>query len=355
MKVSIVTVYNSENCGSYWQAYALKKTLEKQGHEVHFFKRNRIGSSHSPILLLARTAKYALNGNLETVKNVWKQYRIFSKMQKNFLADREKADAYVIGSDTLWSIEQPAFRKKFDLYSGMLFPAKTAMTYAVSAGNATEEMFGEFPDIRKRLSDLAGISVRDAHTERIAKRYTDHMIQRVLDPTLLLERKDYLDLCSTRADHRYILIYTFQALSEAEWESIKTFSEEKQIDILIYGRSSKYQKKSPFFSPDSFISAFANAQYVVTDTFHGTVFSMLFHRQFVCLDHNKVKVTELVEQFGFRNRLVQRAEQIVPTLNDLVEFEQFESIREEGKKQAIEYLNSTLEKIKNKEIESNGN
>lgn len=344
MKLSIVTVYNSENSGSYWQAYALKKTLEQQGHQVHFYKRGKIGSSHSVMLLFARTAKYGLKGDLQTVKNIWQQHIAFSKAQKSFVADRKQADAYVIGSDTLWSIDQPVFLKQFDLYSGMVFPTNTALTYAVSAGNATKELFEQIPDIRDRFSRLAGVAVRDANTEMIANRYADQPVQRTIDPTMLLEKSDYMERSSVKRDGSYILVYTFQELSKTEWERIRAFADEKQVRILIYGRNSVYQKGCSS-SPDSFISAFANADYVVTDTFHGTVFSMLFHRQFICLDHNKVKVTELVNQFEFEHRLVQNVDQIASALDTPIEFERFEEIRAEGKKRALEYLTSTLRKI----------
>lgn len=343
MNISIVTVYNSENCGSFLQSYALMKILENEGHRVSFLKRSSIGSSHSSFLLLARVIKYLFRGQVTMAKGLLNQHRSFSKAQQIFNISTNKADMYVIGSDTLWAIENEYFNKNINLYLGALFPSKKSITYAVSAGNTSFEQFWGIPDITQKLERLKAISVRDKYTyELVGEKYGYEKINMVLDPTLLLDKDDYKEFSKSILDAEYILIYTFSEPSLEEWNEIRKCSVDLGLDIITYGRISN---KTKWISADpaSFISYFMNARYIITDTFHGTIFSMIFHQNFIVLNRNKQKVVELLKQFNLSNRMINDSRKIKKIICQSIVYDEFEELREKFKCESLQYLKTNLE------------
>ena len=84
MKVCIVTVYNSENCGSYWQAFALSSYLKRNGCEVSFMRRKIKGTSHSLVFVGRQTLKWILKGKIEKAKAQIQQYLTFDELIKKF-------------------------------------------------------------------------------------------------------------------------------------------------------------------------------------------------------------------------------------------------------------------------------
>lgn len=343
MKISIVTVYNSENCGSFWQAYALKTILEKRGNVVRFYKRSTNNTSHSFFLLLLRTIRFIAMRHFCTVKELWKQYLSFRSAQKVFRTSRMKSDAYVIGSDTLWAVENSYFKNNYHLYFGKTLAKGYVLTYAVSAGNASFAEFVNLPNIREMLSNLKGISVRDNYTAELVERIVGEKPIRVLDPTLLLKAEDYKSMAKPISTSPFILIYTFEALNKEEWEKVETIQREEHLEVLVYGRFES-GKLCIGTDPRSFISYFNEATYIITDTFHGTIFSMLFHKKFVIIDRKKQKVTELATHFLMTDRIIATPSEILEKLHKAVNYTAFEKLREIEYEICINYIDTTLRK-----------
>ena len=344
MKVTIVTVYNSENCGSYWQSYALKRTLEKMGHQVFFYKRSTLGTSHSFLLLLAKTGKYCLKFKFDELKGLWKQYLAFSKIQKNFVESKENSDAYVIGSDTLWSVENKYFRDNIDLYTGSRFVEGKAFTYAISAGNASQEIFWKIPLMEQKLKRLVAISVRDEHTRELVASHRLPVCQ-VLDPTMLLEKREYESLMRREYNEKnYILIYTFKEFTSENRKRIEKFAQINRLTIKVYGRVSEWNSFH-YAEPIGFLENFKNAKFVITDTFHGTIFSILFHKQFVVTNEKKIKVIELLRQFQMENRILYNMDTLEDTLSRKIDYSLFEKRRGKLKMESLEFIEKSLRRI----------
>lgn len=127
MKVCIVTVYNSENCGSYWQAFALCSYLKQGGCDVSFMKRKRKGTSHSIVYVGRQTLKWILKGEIEKAKAQVQQYWAFNESIKKFkIVDEIDAnfDLCIIGSDTLWNLEDQYFEDNRAIFFGEKSKAK---------------------------------------------------------------------------------------------------------------------------------------------------------------------------------------------------------------------------------------
>ena len=119
MTVCIVTVYNSENCGSFLQAFALYDYLKEAGHKVYFFKRDTKGTSHSLKPHFEESIKRILKLKFKALIAEWQRYASFSAAQKIFpaisrdSAEYKSVDCFVIGSDTIWNLDNRYFRQAY--------------------------------------------------------------------------------------------------------------------------------------------------------------------------------------------------------------------------------------------------
>ena len=110
MKVGIITVYKSENCGSYLQAWALKSSLEKMGCSVYFVPYK---TSDNVLKVGWRIIKCCLKLRFRTAYFLLKRKILFNKARRRFpiMNRKKKMDAFIFGSDTIWNFEAPFFRK----------------------------------------------------------------------------------------------------------------------------------------------------------------------------------------------------------------------------------------------------
>ena len=155
MKICIVTMFHNMNCGSYWQAYALGKYLEHQGHTVCYLNRKKFGKSGFTIRKhTVNTAKAFLKHGISGVKKYRYRTKAFQSAADQFsvIPDRKKyfrdMDCFVIGSDTLWDFNVRFFEKHYKIFSGQRFAPTPVVAYAVSAGNTSLETYpGNRPDV----------------------------------------------------------------------------------------------------------------------------------------------------------------------------------------------------------------
>lgn len=153
-KAVVVTVYNSENCGSFLQAYCMRAILNKLGYDVAFYKRDTKGTSHE---FMKHIRPFLRNLYHLRFKTAWwelKKWFVFQSYINKFnVCDKDsefykKADVVILGSDTIWNFNSLYFTNKANVYTGQIFNGKKVISYAVPAANTTKE---KFINIVKRL------------------------------------------------------------------------------------------------------------------------------------------------------------------------------------------------------------
>lgn len=308
-KVIIVTVYNSENCGSFLQAYALRKILIKNGYEVSFYKRKRKGTSHS---IISHIKPFIKNIIKLKFKNAFFNIKIWYNFEtaiKQFNTCNLNSSFYkntstiIIGSDTLWNLESNYFVDNFLIYSGNIFKGKRNITYAISAANTNKDHF------KKLIKQYNGINitdflVRDYHTKYLIKESTENDAEIVCDPTLLLHSYDYDDIISKRKISKpYLLLYYFDEINQKQQIKIKEFAQNNNLLIISFITNRKWCDKSIIASPNDMIFYFKNASYILTDTFHGTAFSLIYEKKFAVFEEGKNKVKELLITYNMNDHL----------------------------------------------------
>ncbi len=338
MKAAIVTFIRAYNHGAILQAYALHKKLNDLGidNDMLDYYPKYFGDKYNLRYLGdARYFPYRPIKNwlkfipmLNILKKRTKKFEKFilnnirlSEQQYCTTAEVDSAilpyDAFICGSDQVWN----HIHTKFDPVYFLDFTSANharKWSYAASFGmkSVPEELREEYS---KRLSNWDKYSVREKSGVDLLQRLTQEQAVQCCDPTLLLKREEWDEIRSKKQRKKpYILVYYVNS-GPIVLEAAKELSKEKNLEIIsitsiasyagMVGTNSKLvgAKHNGSCAPDEFISLFANASYVITDSFHGTVFSLIYHKKFLSLvdmgeGKRNTRIVELLDVVGESKR-----------------------------------------------------
>lgn len=283
MKIAILTHPLISNYGGILQAYALSTYLKRQGHDVVVLNRQ----SNLPLLLrLIKSILVALrhpryyNPKYRHIAKFIKDNICYSAPlstsgQMSSFIKKNQIDAVIVGSDQVW---RHSFAMGYDYNYFLDFvPYEIKkLSYAASFGLSTWSYTQEQTSIiRQLIKRFSAISVREDEGAILCNNYLHTQATHVLDPTLLLNAEDYDNITSPRiVKNNYIFVYWLG--SEADKEIVLSKISDKQhtiIDISLRGNRT-------LVPVEDWLSYIKYADYVVTDSFHGCVFSIIFQKQF---------------------------------------------------------------------------
>lgn len=305
MNIVVITPFDSANYGAYLQAFCLKEYLEKEGHIVEHLKVRSdeyVQSLFYHSKPSTRKEKY-FPGYYRNQKSFGKEkYKIFKKAQKRFdIVDNiSNADLAILGSDEIWNLRQLAFSNS----SFWGFESVPTIAYAPSIGSATVDMFRDFPNHLEQLENIKRYLVRDEKTRQFVNQYTKKEADIVCDPTLLIPLKEY----SQPMDDEYLennqclLIYSYK-LSNSEIAQLKLFAKLKGLKTVSCCFNHTWVDHQINCDPLSFPELIAKSTYYFTTTFHGTIFGILTHANFVTMARED-KTKYLMDLLGVSSRLV---------------------------------------------------
>ncbi len=348
-KVCIVTVYNSLNCGSYWQAFALGEAISELGYDVVYYKRNnQNGASSSRINQLKRLLKYCLNRDFKNAISFLASLKGFIKMCKHFriISQKDKADIFILGSDTIWNLDSEYFKIHFKTYWGIDFFPMPVISYAASMANTNPNKVSD--EMKNALSKYEAISVRDNHTFEAINDKVDKDVYIVCDPTLLLKESQYKAFLRKKRKNRYLYLYLFEKLTLEQSSQLKDYCRKNNLMIVNGGSmdTPSYCDQNSIISPDNFITDFYYADYVLTDTFHGAIFSIIFNKQFVVFDRGKNKVIELLRLIGLEERLF-NGKDLIGHMTTPINYENVNQRIQDIREFSLDFLNCSLKGVSN--------
>ena len=331
MKIAILTLPLLTNYGGILQAYALQTVLERMGHEVTHLqaKHSRL---HNPVVMplvwCKRLYRKYFQGDrqLPVFENPYKWVRrntdrfISENLNCRFLAPEEwneglasEYDAFVVGSDQVWRPVYTDVTKYFTSFLGHSDICRIA--YAASFGVD----FNEYSDEqlacgREYLKQFTAISVREESGIRMCKELFDVQACQVLDPTLLLRREDYQRFASTVPQSPgNLMVYVLDRTDEKD-AFISGFAEKRGL-VPFYANSKAEipwnvdipigERKHPPL--ENWLRGFADAEFVLTDSFHACVFSILFHKPFgvfANLERGLSRIESLLSPLGLMDRCI---------------------------------------------------
>lgn len=322
MKAVIMTFHAVPNYGAALQAYALQETLKKYfdtveivdympkylENECRYFNFYSIFS-----LALSAWSFTSFAKKMSAFKKFRQQHFLLTKISGKTTGDLcgIEADVVFLGSDQIWNPEitdgfDPAFFGKIN------WNKKTIIaSYAASIGKATLSS-KEQTEIIKLISNLDYISVREIEAKNLLQPYTEKNICAVVDPTVLAGRKCFDGLISPVRQSNYILMYSLTRNPETETLAVKISKYLGKPIIELSGKRKgivrKRHKAIYTAGPSEFLSLIAHADFVVTDSFHGTVFSLLYHKKFISIPHKTRggRIVDLLSMCGLSERMTSR-------------------------------------------------
>ncbi len=373
-RVLILSQPLHNNYGGLLQAFALQKVVKNLGFEV---VTNKTKLQGKPKITVKKVIGYGINLAKRIVKTILgykflteKQYKTVAQNTSkfvnkfidnqciNYLSEKEidKFDIFIVGSDQV-------FRKRWSNVTKYFLEDlkdrndKIKFTYAASFG--TDDLSEWTPDDVEICKTLApkfkAVSVREDSGIEIFRNIFNVKAEHVLDPTLLLEKEEYLktiDDEDSTIRHNVFMCYVLDKTPE-KTAIVDSVKEKLNLQLLEVMQEepltidTKDVSKCIFPSVSKWLSGFRDASFVVTDSFHGTVFSIIFNKPFICIG-NKMRglsrFTSLLKIFGLEDRLIYSPEDFSEKLLGSIDYQRVNAIKQEWQEKSINFLKDNLTK-----------
>ena len=366
-KVGIMSMQRIANYGSFLQAYALKQLIEEVGCNVEFVDYH-VGA---PVITENADSKNKVVRKIEKGLETF-QYRAPLAHKLSFIRYKQSfaqkympllgitdemnynptVDCLVIGSDEVFNCIQ----KNSNVgYSPELFGknnhAKKLITYAASFGNTTLiklEKYKKANEVGALLKKFYAISVRDANSGTIVEQLTGKEPVYNLDPVLIY---DYMNCCDkipqVQTNEKYLILYAYAGRisnDEADW--IAAYAKKKNLKVYAIGGIQKCADRFVDGSPFEVLAYFRNAEEVITDTFHGSIFSVITHRPFATLIRksvgnsygNEEKLSDLLNRLGLTERMTTKVEETEHINQQPIDYEKVDDVLQKQREIAKAYL-----------------
>lgn len=368
MKIGILTLPLNTNYGGILQAYALQTVLQRMGHEVMVLERKKelpsaaIGMRAVLVRTLTRlfcgkdSPKYVLWGQVDKFKSEY--ICLFQENDLEGFLQKEKPDAYVVGSDQVWrpfwkENYIPDFFLEFAKNDRKVKKIAYAASFAVDEWEYTEEETLRYAPLT-RLFDA--VSVREASGVELCRRYFGVDAVQMLDPTLLLDKSDYEKLVDEKKERKNDGTIFSYILDDSPYKQNVIQKVEKQLNASSYKLSYKVStnvfqllfanERYQIPAVTKWLRGFMDAEYVITDSFHGCVFSIIFNKPFWAIGNigrGMARFTSLLAMFGLEDRM----------LTDLCGIEDFDfskpidwvsvnNIKQKWQKKSFDFLSKNL-------------
>lgn len=360
------------NYGGLLQAFALQKIVKELGFEV-VTNSAKLKSKHRI------TLKKVYNFCLRKAKNMAKfilgynrmtpqKFKIISQNTQRFI-DRfineesidslteeqiNKFDIFIVGSDQV-------FRKYYSPVTAYFLEDlkdrndKIKLAYAASFGtDDLSEWSQEEIDICYDLAPkFKAVSVREDSGVEIFNKFFNIKVELVLDPTLLLEKEDYLETIDEEdmpTQSNVLMCYVLDKTPE-KIQIINHVKNKTGFDLLeimpkeSFNKNTKDISKCIYPSVSKWLAGFRDANFVVTDSFHGTVFSIIFNKPFICIANEErglSRFTSLLKIFGLEDRLIFSPDEFSENLLNTVDYEKVNLIKQNWQEKSVSFLKGNI-------------
>lgn len=329
MRIKTITCHDVYNHGASLQAFAFQRYLSELGHEVEII-------DYKPDYLSGHYKLWSVD-NSKYDKPIIKQIYLLAKLSGRLIALRRKrkfdeftqkylrltshryhsneelkvnppkADVYIAGSDQIWNT---LFCNGRDAAFYLDFAPKGSKRVAYAASFATKDVVEEYkPFVREMLHGFYSISLR----ERISLPLLESLGRKdgvtVCDPVFLLSSEQWNKILPAFSiEEKYLLVYDTENSNKIR-DIALSIAEEKKLKIFNISGSRKSYVDKDFWasSPIDFVQLIRDAEFVVSNSFHATAFSLIFHREFCVVNRSEAineRMLSLLEQYGLQDRLI---------------------------------------------------
>lgn len=317
MKIGIITFHCAYNYGAVLQAFALKRYLQTTGYkdvEIIDYRPSYLIKKYS----IFSPQKFGLDILKELIKlpsKIKRRHQFESFISKYLSPVEDKKewkefDFYILGSDQIWN----PFITGFDEFYFGKFSRKSSskiISYAPSL-ELVDLKGGDIEKIIRLSANINNISVRETTMLDVLKDNVDYSLALVVDPTLLVNPQVWNKFVIKKStNERYILLYQVRTDHIVQENAIKMARDKGcKLKIIVSNRYNipfrdiQYIKPSPL----DFLSVIYNAEMILSSSFHGVVFSLIFHKEFYAIkldDNRNDRIISLLSQINLSDRIIE--------------------------------------------------
>lgn len=367
MKIAFITCHNIKNYGSVLQTYATQILLENMGHEVQVIDYRRPGTDNNEILktrmCLSRISRIPIIRTLFRiilVPSIKRSIKVFDEFLKKYIHLTEKvyhsnrelaenlplADIYMTGSDQVWNshinkgIEYPYFLD--------FTPDDTRrIAFAASFGIKDLPQY-EIEETKRLLQRYEAISVRESSALSILESLGIRNGMQVLDPTLMLTRQQWIKMAdySSVPKSRYVLVYQLRANTQFD-KYVRRFAQKKSIKIIrinyYYHNAIKNKGCITCPTPNEVIGLIDRANYVLTDSFHATAFSIMLHKKFMTIlpDYFTSRIYSILQKVNLLER-IQTSFEDFDSIDNVVNYDSVDKVLDCERSASYSWLHNKI-------------
>ncbi|QUO31261.1 polysaccharide pyruvyl transferase family protein [Faecalicatena sp. Marseille-Q4148] len=375
-KIAVVNRTNLKNYGSVLQCYALCEAIKKMGYESEIiWEQGNVAKNYDfrpqKIFLTAMKMIFhpsLIAGVVKSMKEVKTKsltevtvkkfdafvenhitQKLYSNKELSQIAKRDEYSKFVCGSDQVWCSTtmyvDPLMYLRFA-------PKDKRIAYAPSIGRNYIPNYNR-AKMKKYISEIPYVSIREDDGQRLVKELTGREVPVVLDPTLLLGKKVWKELAYSdiKTKGKYVVLYFLDEASEGNQKRIVEFLNQQGLDSYSIGVKMSYVEKyasvnSSDCGPNDFLNLIQNAEVVITDSYHGMLFSMIFERDFWAIkreyqqyDQSSRQIT-ILKRLGLEERYVNDCSNIT---KENINYVWVNKILQKMREASIDYLRTALE------------
>lgn len=371
MKVGILTRHHIYHHGAILQAYALQEILSNSSYQVEIIDYRSV--SHE------RTNKIIAVQPISLIKNVslfyyitrqvtlvgWSFLNIDRRIHKKRIYDAFISqfmrysptiyrsseelneatlyDAYIVGSDQIWKVNNEERGIEHPFFLPFVPKDKVRIAYAASFGkDVLPEKYEA--ELQELLTNFDTISIREKSSIPFIQKFTELPVVNVLDPALLMERKDWDEIVSNPiVPEKYLFVYSV-TWNRNLAKFAKRVADATGLKMVCIGPDyTKLGLRDAVCGPDTFIGYIKNAAFVVTDSFHGTVFSIQYEKPFYSYPPKgeEIRISDILSLLGISDRLIASADDFIDT-DEVIDYNSVNMILEKQRVFSHDFLQASL-------------
>lgn len=378
MRIAIITFFQSQdNYGQLLQCYALQKALRQMGHKpylirygfheryFHWLKKKNILSPkgrHEAYRQFKEAFFHRNKSSNRGFDSFRKKHLSKSLRCYNSLAELRyhppKADCYITGSDQVWAqLLSDENNKSFFLDFGLQDTQRISYAPSFAVDDYPLELK---KSLAEQLSKFDAISVREQTGVRICKE-VGFTASLVLDPTLLLISDQYLEMLRKPSVSKFCFVYHVNVTSKEEmcWDDFYLYNDNHHLASVaayanpVEGLNMELMVGATYVYPtiEEWLGLIHEAEYVLTSSFHGLVFSILFHKPFaVCLRKEELfagndRIMTLLNLLGLNDRIVSKKTQaVVDVVSKPINWLEVDALLNREREKSLSFLNNALKR-----------
>lgn len=365
MKILILTHPLETNYGGILQNFALQSLLKSMGHDVltidchhdktflykicsfllRIIRYYVLNKKQIPIRYdINKSGKCRLKENPELYKFITNNIRLtkyIPSYDKLGVTLKYNPECIVVGSDQVWL-------KQYYPYTFLNFAQHIScvkVSYAASGDIGWLRDFNNLDKCKKYILSFTALSVREDSMVEKCVNFLDVRPQCVLDPVFLVEKEVYLGLTDNSGSFANMLVTYILDENPSKASFISQVAARKNLNIKKTHQTGMTKNIPPL---EQWLSAIANSDFVITDSFHGMVLSIIFNKQFVVMGNSKRGLDRfftVLDKFDLRDRFMDEDLLSVNTVCNLplIDFRMVNDIIREKKKKSIDFLNKSLD------------